>query len=459
MKKTYEMDMIHGPMLKSLLLYAFPLMLSGVLQLLFNAADLVVVGRFSGSQALAAVGATGSLINLLVNLFIGVSIGTNVLVARYNGAQDFHGVRETVNTSIITAAVGGVGLIFLGLLLAKPLLLLTGCPEDVIDQASLYMRIYFVGMPAFMLYNFGSAILRSVGDTRRPLYFLVISGVINVLLNLIFVIVFRLGVAGVALATIISQVVSALLVLNCLLKSGGAIHLDLHHLSFSRRRMMEMLHIGLPAGFQGIVFNISNVLIQSSVNSFGSLVMAGNAAAQNLEGFVYTAMNAMYQTNLSFTSANYGAKNWRRMDKLLLSCQLLVIVVGFTLGNGAYLLGDKLLSLYNADPQVIQYGMNRLGVISVSYFTCGMMDVMVGSIRGLGYAIMPMIVSLLGACLLRVVWIFTIFQAYHSQFSLYISYPISWVITFSIHLLCYLAIRKKIFAKMKAEEASAPTEA
>lgn len=456
MKKSYEMDMVNGPLLKNILIYSIPLMLSGILQLMFNAADIIVVGRFSGNQALAAVGSTSSLINLLINLFMGISVGTNVLVARYYGARDVEAVEETVNTSIITAAVGGVCMIFLGFFLSEPLLAMMGTPTDVINQSVLYMRIYFAGMPAFMLYNFGAAILRSIGDTRRPLYFLVISGIVNVLLNLYFVIVLKIGVAGVALATILSQLVSAVLVMYCLLKSTGIVRLDLKHLIFSKKRMVEMLRIGLPAGFQGMVFNISNVLIQSSVNSFGSLVMAGNTAAQNIEGFVYTAMNSFYQTCVSFTSQNYGAKNYKRIDKILVYCLVCVVAVGFTIGNGAYLFGNQLLGFYvsgdNAQ-EVIGYGMNRLAIVSATYFLCGIMDVLVGSIRGLGYGIMPMIVSLTGACLFRVIWIFTVFQIYHTQFSLYVSYPISWILTFSIHLICYLVVRKKCFAnelKVKA---------
>ena len=451
MKKTYEMDMIHGPLLPNILRYAFPLMLSGILQLMFNAADVIVVGRFAGSQALAAVGSTGSLINLLINLFVGVSIGTNVLVARYYGARDWDGIQETINTSIITAAVGGVALVFIGFFVSRPLLELMGTPADVIDHSVLYMRIYFAGMPFFMLYNFGAAILRSVGDTKRPLYFLMIAGVINVILNLILVIVFHMGVAGVAIATVASQVVSCVLVMRCLIHNEGAIHVNLGNLTFNKKRMTEMLRIGLPAGFQGMVFSISNVLIQSSVNSFGSIVMAGNTAAANIEGFVYTAMNAFYQTNLSFTSQNYGAKNKERIGKVLLCCLGLVTVVGAVVGNGAYLLGNFLLGFYTTDPQVIVYGMNRLAIISTMYFICGLMDVMVGSIRGLGYAVMPMIVSLMGACAFRVVWIFTVFRIFHTQFSLYISYPISWTITFAVHLICFLAVRKKVFAKMESE--------
>lgn len=451
MKRSYEMDMIRGPLVGNILLYAFPLMLSGILQLLFNAADIIVVGRFAGPQALAAVGSTGSLTGLLTNLFIGLSIGTNVLVARYYGAQNRDAIKETIDTSIIVAFAGGIILVFIGFFASRPLLTLMGTPDDVINLSVLYMRIFFAGMPATMLYNFGAAILRSVGDTRRPLYFLMIAGVINVVLNLFFVIVLGMSVAGVALATVLSQAVSCVLVLRCLIHNEGVVRLDLKELKFSVHKMTAMLRIGLPAGFQGIIFSISNILIQSSVNSFGSTVMAGNTAAQNVEGFVYTAMNALYQTNLSFTSQNYGAGNYKRIDRVLYTCLIIVVVIGFALGNGAYLFGKTLLGFYTTDPQVVQYGMNRLGIIATTYFLCGMMDVMVGSIRGLGYAIMPMIVSLLGACALRVVWVLTVFKVYHTQFSLYISYPISWLVTFAVHLICYIVVRKKVFSKLRSE--------
>ena len=451
MKRTYEMDMCSGPILSKILAFALPLMLSGILQLLFNAADIVVVGRFAGSEALAAVGSTSSLINLIINMFIGLSIGANVVAARSYGARDAEAVSETVHTAVFSALVGGVILIFAGILLARPMLTLMGTPDDVIDQSALYMRIYFIGMPAFMLYNFGAAILRAIGDTKRPLYFLTLAGVVNVVFNLIFVIVFKMGVAGVALATIISQIISAALITLCLIKTEGPCHLDIKQLKFHKKSLMEMLRIGLPAGLQGTIFNISNVLIQSSVNSFGSLVMAGNTAASNIEGFVYTAMNAVYQTSLSFTSQNMGAKEFKRVDKVLVQCLLVVAVVGIVLGNGAYLFGSQLLGIYSSSPEVIQYGLVRLSLVSATYFLCGLMDVFVGSIRGLGYSIMPMLVSLTGACLFRVIWIFTIFQVERTLFCLYISYPISWVLTTSIHAVCYLLVRKKAFARAGAQ--------
>lgn len=448
MKKTYEMDMCNGPLLGKILIFSGPLILSGILQLLFNAADIVVVGRFTGSHALAAVGSTSALINLLVNLFIGLSIGTNVLVARYYGAKKEKEVSRTVHTSIMTAILGGILMIFVGVVLARPLLEMMGTPDNVISHSVLYMRIYFIGMPAFMIYNFGAAILRAIGDTQRPLYFLMIAGVINVIFNLIFVIVFHMGVAGVATATVISQIISAFLILNCLTHIEGMCHLDLKKLKIHSDKLIQMLKIGLPAGMQGVVFSISNVLIQSSVNSFGSIAMAGNTAASNIEGFVYTSMNAIYQTALSFTSQNMGAGNYKRINQILLRCLVIVSVIGLLLGNGAYLFGRQLLGIYSSDPQVIEFGLSRMAIISCTYFLCGIMDVMVGSIRGLGYSVMPMIVSLTGACAFRVLWIFTIFQWQHTLFILYISYPISWILTAGVHILCYRHVHKKLSTTM-----------
>lgn len=453
-KKSYEMNMCEGPLFKKIIIFAIPLMLSGILQLLFNAADIVVVGRFTGSEALAAVGSTSSLINLLVNLFIGVSVGANVLVGRYIGANQYQDVEDSVHTAIYTAIICGVGMIFVGCLAARPLLEWMGTPDNVIDLSVLYMRIYFLGMPAFMIYNFGAAILRSVGDTKRPLYFLLVAGIVNVIFNLIFVIVFDMGVAGVATATIISEAISAILIIMSLHQSDGALRLERKKLKIHKEKLMIMLKIGLPAGLQGTIFSISNVLIQSSINSFGAIVMAGNTAASNIEGFVYTAMNSIYQTSLSFTSQNMGAKKFHRIDRILKICVLVVIVVGITLGGGAYLFASPLLSLYTTDPEVIAYGILRLGMICVPYFLCGLMDVLVGSLRGIGYSIMPMFVSLTGACLFRVIWIFTIFPMERTLLCLYISYPISWTITALTHFLCYCFVRKKAFTKAQLATAS-----
>lgn len=445
MSSKYTMDMCNGPLLKKIILFAIPLMLSGVLQLLFNAADVIVVGRFTGNEALAAVGSTSSLINLLINLFVGVSVGANVLLGKHIGARDEESASKTVHTAVTFALVVGIAMIFVGFFLSQPLLELMGTPEDVINLSVLYMRIYFVGMPAFMFYNFGAALLRAVGDTKRPLYFLTLAGIINVIFNLIFVIVFHMGVAGVALATIISEGISAFLVFLCLKGADGVLHLDHRSLSFHKDVAIQMMKIGLPAGLQGCIFSVSNVLIQSSVNSFGSIAMAGNTASANLEGFVYNAMNSLYQTSLSFTSQNMGAKKYKRVDKILIECLVIVMIVGIVMGGGAYLIGTSLLSIYSSDPQVISYGLLRMSLICVPYFLCGMMDVFVGSLRGMGYSVMPMLVSLTGACLFRIIWIFTIFATNRSLFVLYFSYPVSWALTATAHLICYMIVRKKVF--------------
>ena len=444
MKKSYEMDMCNGPVLGKILIYSFPLMLSGILQLLFNAADVIVVGRYAGSQSLAAVGSTGALINLLINVFIGLSVGVNVLVAQYYGAKRDQDVNETVHTAVAISLLSGVFLVALGLLVTRPLLELMGTPDDVIDKSAIYMKIYFAGMPATMLYNFGSAVLRAVGDTRRPLYFLTAAGVVNVVLNLFFVISLNMDVAGVALATVISQVISAGLVFWCLVKSEGALKLRIRDLRISKVKLKRIAKIGLPAGMQGAVFSISNVLIQSSVNSFGSIAMAGNTASQNIEGFIYNAMNAIYQTNLSFTSQNMGGKKYTRITKIMFTCLGTVTAVGMLLGFGAYAFGEDLLRIYSTDPEVIRFGMLRMSIIATTYFTCGWMDTMVGSLRGIGYSVLPMIVSLTGACGLRILWIFTIFSQQRTLTSLYVSYPVSWIITASAHLICYFIITRKM---------------
>lgn len=450
-KNKYEMDMCSGSILSKMLLFTLPLMASSILQLLFNAADTIVVGKFAGDHALAAVGSNGSLINLLVNFFMGLSVGTNVLVARYYAANQKKDLQETIHTSIFLSIVSGIFLAIIGCMSARTLLEWMKTPDEVIDLSAVYLRIYFLGMIALMVYNFGAAILRAVGDTRRPLYYLTISGVINVVLNLLFVIVFHMSVAGVALATVISEVISAVLVLRCLLKNEGMIHLEWKMLRIHKDKVIRILRIGLPASVQGIVFALSNVIIQSSVNSFGAVTVAGNSAAANIEGFVYVAMNAFYQTSISFVSQNYGAGKSERLNRIVLCAQLSVLAVGLLLGNLAVVFGRPLLGLYTSNDVVIEAGMRRLSVISRTYALCGMMDVMVGALRGLGHAILPMIVSMIGACGLRLLWIFTFFQMeeFHSVFSLYMTYPVSWILTGGTHMICYLLIRKRM-EKQKA---------
>lgn len=436
--------MCNGPLAGKILLFYFPLMLSGILQLLFNAADIAVAGRFAGNEALAAVGSTSSLTNLLVNLFIGLSVGANVLVARFYGAGKTDELKSMVQTAVATSVIGGVILVFLGFFVSKPALTLMGTPTDVIAHSVLYMRIYFAGMPFMMAYNFGAAVLRAVGDTRRPLYYLLIAGVVNVLLNLLFVIAFQMGVAGVAVATVISQAISAFLVLRCLIKTDSVYRLELKGIRIAADKLVKMIQIGVPAGLQGALFSISNVLIQSSVNSFGKIAMAGNTAGSNLEGFVYTAMNAFHQAAISFCGQNYGAMKYKRVAKSLFICLGFVTVVGLAMGSGTYLFAGTLLKLYSPDAEVIGYGILRMSYICIPYCLCGMMDVMVGGLRGMGYSIMPMIVSLTGACLFRVVWIYTVFQQHRTLPCLYISYPISWGLTFLVHLACFAVVYRRL---------------
>lgn len=452
----YEMDMCNGPLLRKILIFSIPLMLSGMLQLLFNAADIVVVGQFAGSDALAAVGSTSSLTNLLVNVFMGLSVGANVLVARFYGAGQKKELDEMIHTAITTSFVCGAALVVLGMVLARPALTLMDTPSDVIDQSVLYMRIYFAGMPVMMLYNFGSAVLRAIGDTKRPLYYLLFAGVINVVLNLIFVICFHMDVAGVALATVLSQAVSAILVIRCLVLNDGDVKLDLKRLRIVPDKLIKMIQIGVPAGLQGAMFSISNVLIQSSVNSFGSLAMAGNTAGQNIEGFVYTAMNALHQGAVSFSGQNYGARKIKRIAKTALICELTVTVVGIILCAIVLPLAPVLLKLYSKDPVVIQYGVDRLEIICTTYFLCGMMDVMVGILRGMGFSIAPMIVSLTGVCAFRVVWIYTIFAKYRTLDSLYLSYPVTWATTFFIQLMIFIIVYKRLRKRMPEESINSP---
>lgn len=443
MKKSYEIDMCNGPLLGKILSFSIPLMLSGILQLLFNAADIIVVGRFAGNTALAAVGSTSSLINLLTNLFIGFSVGANVLTARGYGAGKNDEVSDTVHSAMLLSMISGILLLLLGITVSRQILVYMGTPGDVLGQAALYLKIYFLGMPAMLVYNFGSSILRAIGDTRRPLYYLLTSGIINVILNLIFVIGFRMGVAGVATATVISQAISAALILRCLTRLEGCCRLNLHGLKLHKSKTIQIIRIGFPAGLQGMVFSLSNVLIQSSVNSFGSVAMAGNTAAMNIEGFIYIAMNTFHQTAMSFISQNFGAGKQERIRRVLLLCLGLVTIVGLVFGISAYFAGTPLLSIYSSDSEVIAYGLLRMSVICTSYFLCGIMDVLVGALRGVGYSFIPMAVSLLGACGLRILWIFTIFRWEHSLISLYISYPVSWAITSLVHMICYLIIRRK----------------
>lgn len=448
-QKKYEMDMCSGSILKKMLMFTLPLMLSSILQLLFNAADIVVVGRFAGDNSLAAVGSTTALINLLTNLFVGLSIGANVTAARNYGGKREDALSRTVHTAVTISIISGVILTVIGVVGTKEMLRLMSTPDEIIDLAADYLRIYFAGITATTIYNFGSALLRAIGDTKRPLYYLLAAGAVNVVLNLLFVIVFKMDVSGVALATIISESLSAFLVIRCLMRETGAIKLELKKLRVHKAELISIIRIGLPAGFQGIVFALSNVVIQSSVNLFGNIVVAGNSAAANIEGFVYMAMNSFYQATLSFMSQNFGAGQYKRLNKILACGELCVIMVGLVLGNAAVLFGNQLLSIYSDSPEVIAAGMVRLHYISKVYFLCGIMDVLVGALRGIGYSVLPMVVSLLGACGLRLLWIATVFQIpqFHKVEVVYLSYAITWIITAGVHFLCYVIVRKKVTKK------------
>lgn len=449
--------MCEGPILPKMLKFAVPLMLSSILQLLFNAADVVVVGKFAGDDALAAVGCTGSLINLLINLFMGLSVGANVMVARHFGAKREDELKKSVHTSMLLSVLGGLLLTGVGVLFTEGILELMETPAEVLPLAALYLRIYFMGMVPNMVYNFGSAILRAIGDTKRPMYFLTLAGVVNVCLNLIFVIALSWGVAGVAVATVISQTISAVLVVLCLLRESGAIKLKIKDLRIDKKELLAILRIGIPAGLQGCIFSLSNVVIQKSINGFGKVTVSGNSAAANLEGFVYVSMNAFHQATLSFMSQNYGAGRYDRLKKIAVSGILCVTATGLTLGNLEYFFGKTLLGIYTSSENVIDAGLVRMSIICTTYCLCGMMDVMVGALRGLGYSFVPMIVSLCGVCGIRLVWLFTVFEMeeYHLVETVYVSYPISWLATFLIHLGSYIVISRKMKTRLAMKQLTA----
>ena len=447
--------MTSGSILTKLLLFTLPLMFSSILQLLFNAADIVVVGRFCGEESLAAVGSTSSLINLLTNLFIGLSVGTNVLTAHFFGSKENDKLHDAIHTSIAISLISGILLTIVGVCFTGTILEWMATPPEVLPLATLYLRIYFLGMTAMMIYNFGSALLRSVGDTKRPLYYLMTAGIINVILNMIFVIVLDMDVAGVGLATVISQCISAFMVVRCMMREQGGIRLIPKKLRIYKEKLIQIVCVGLPAGFQGAVFSLSNVVIQSAINGFGNIVVAGNSAASNIENFVYVSMNTFYQACISFTSQNVGARRYDRVNKILLASVGCAVVSGLVLGNLAYVFGPALLGLYTTSSIVIHKGLTRLSIISTTYALCGVMDTMVGSLRGLGYSVLPMIVSLVGACGLRLLWIATIFQLpqFHTPQVIYYSYPLTWTITALIHIICYLVIWKKLKKRLAVEEA------
>ena len=441
---NYEMDLTQGPLLNKIARFSLPIILTGLLQFLYSAADMIVAGKFAGSQALAAIGSTGSLISLIVSLFLGLSVGVSATIARHYGAREPEEVSRAVHTAMLIALLGGTALGAFGFFMSRTLLFWMDSPADVIDVATLYMQIYFTGLPLIMLYNFGASALRAVGDTKRPLYYLIIASVIHVGLNLLLVIVFRLGVAGVAAATVCSEGISAVLVINCLIRTPGPCRLEIKKLAIDWDRLGEMMRIGLPAGLQSAVFSISNVLIQSSINSFGSLVMAGSSAASNLENFIYISMNGVSQSALTVVSQNVGAKRYERIGASVRYCNMLVTAVAVVTGAVILLFRSDLLSRYNSAPEVIREGGIRLMVIAPAYFICGMMEVYTGALRGMGRSLTPMLVTIFGACGLRILWLLTVFEHWHTTASLFISYPISWLVTLAAQMVFFTAAQKKL---------------
>ncbi len=453
MNNKYEIDMCNGNLFWKILKFSIPLALMGILQLLYNAADLIVVGNFSGDKdALGAVGSTSALINLIVNLFMGLSVGTNVVVAKLYGSKDYSKLSSIVHTSLLSSFIIGILLGVFGYLFSGNLLHLM---HNDLKLSKIYLEIYFIGMPVNLLYNFAAAILRAVGDTKRPLYYLTISGIINILLNLLFVVAFNMSVAGVAIATVISQVVSCVLVMITLFKTKQPYRFRFHELRIDGKALWEITKIGLPAGIQSSIFSISNVIIQSSVNQFGTIAMNGNSAAQSVEGFVYTSMNSVYHAALAFTSQNYGAKCEKNIKKITIYSLIIVTMIGLMMGVPLFIFGKQVLTIYTKIPEEIKVGYIRLHYLCLPYFLCGIMDVMVGILRGLGYSTVPMIVSILGVCGFRILWIYAIFyqitdfSSYTHLNYLYISYPISWIITFVAHLISYYICSRKVFKTFK----------
>ena len=443
-KNKYEIDMCNGTLMDKLIVFAVPLMISGVLQLMFNAVDIIVVGQYSGSQSLAAVGSTTALINIFTNLFIGISMGVNVLAARFYAAGQDQQMSETVHTAILVALISGVIMTFVGVGMARWALEVMETPDDVIDLSTLYMRIYFLGMPFFMLYNYGAAILRAVGDTRRPLLFLIVAGITNAMLNVILVVKFHMAVEGVAIATVVSQLISCILVLRCLYQSESSYQLRFSKLRVNVSYLSQIFQVGIPAGIQSVVINFSNAMLQSSVNSFGSTAMAGYTAANNLLGFLYASVNSVTQACMSFTSQNYGVGKFKRMDRVLIDCALISVVFAGTLGTIFYVFGSEILQIYTKEQDVIKAGMEIISITTIPYFLCGIMDLFPGAMRGMGRSGVPMILSIIGTVGTRIVWIYGIFPLHRSLFVLFISYPGSWLITIAMQVICFFIVRKQV---------------
>ncbi len=444
MEKRYSLDMTSAPFLKKIFIFAIPLILTGLLQLAYNTADVVVVGRFAGSEALAAVGSTGSLINLLLNVFIGLSMGSGVMVARHIGAKDEKRVHNCTHTAMLMSIICGIFIGLFGFFMSGKILVLMGSPEDVLPLATLYLKIYFMGCPGSMVYNFGSAIVRATGDTKKPLFILASTGLVNVALNLILVIFFHMGVSGVAIATITSQYLSAVMIVIHLTKLDNSCRLSFRSLSIHKTELLKILQIGLPAGIQNSLFSVSNVIIQSTVNSFGSVAMAGIAAGSNFDSYIFTATNAIAQTTMTFSSQNLGAGKYDNMSKIYRYCLTIASVIGILMGAVGTIFSEPIVSFFSTDKDVIAIGAQRLAMVMPFYVFCSLMDVVAGQLRGMGESFRPMIVSLLGACGVRLFWIYAILPLNKTLMFLYWAYPISWFVTFVIQSTLYLFVKKKI---------------
>ena len=447
MKRNYEMDMCSGPILGKLLTFTIPLIFSGILQLLFNAADVIVVGRFAGSQSLAAVGSTTALINLMINIFIGLSVGVNVIVARYYGAKREKDVQDTIHTAMALSIVSGLFLIIVGQLLSRPMLELMGTPDDVIDLAVQYLRIYLLGMPFIMLYDFGSSILRSIGDSKRPLYSLIAAGIINTGLNLLLVIVFQMSVAGVAIATVISNLTSASIVMYILMHETSVIRIDRKQLKIVPKELKKILVIGIPAGLQGMMFSIANVCIQSAINSFGSDAIAGSAAALNYEFFAYFVVNAFAQATVTFTSQNFGAGEPKRCRKIFHTSMVLSLVCCGLLSLVFVVWRNFFLQIYTTDPAVLLYAKQRIVIATTLECLTSVYEISAGAMRGLGRSLTPALITFLGSCVLRLIWIATACKMVHEFWVLLIIYPISWVVTGLIMMIAYEIVKKRVLER------------
>ncbi len=449
MKKAYTADMTTGPFFKKIVLFSVPLVFTGLLQLVYNTADTVIVGRFAGKQALAAVGSTGALVALILNVFMGLAMGAGVVTARSIGAGDTAKIKRYTHTAMTLSVISGIAVGIIGYFISGLLLQLMHIETEILTLSTLYLKIYFLGAPGMLIYNFGAAIVRAHGDTQRPLYILFLSGIVNIVLNLILVIPVQLGVSGVAIATVVSQYISAALIVLYLFRSDSVIRIRRKELRIHKQELFEIVKIGVPAGIQNSMFSIANVIIQSSVNSFGENAMAGIAAGSNYDSYIYTCTNAFAQTTMTFTSQNVGAEKYENIGKVYGRCMALVCVVGGVLSLLGYIFRGQIVGLFSDVPEVITIGAERMQLIMPFYITCSLQDVVAGQIRGLGKSTGPMLVSLLGTCGVRLLWIFVFLPMNRTLMYLFIAYPLSWGVTFIAQAILYTVLKRNLIKKQQ----------